>query len=160
MYPFLGINSKNILKKSCLQKCAKKWVAIPAGTLLCCIYFRPKYLILMQIFHKSWLVEIRKFCFQNKIRFLLIVHIFITQFLSLSNACLLKLLGICHVVVLSCLPFPSISVWSQNDAIKTCHIYHEDKKWLFYFGSDWIRSVQSGSNLILFWFLTYLNLLL
>ena len=29
----------NILKKSCLQECAKKWVAITAGTLLCCIYF-------------------------------------------------------------------------------------------------------------------------
>ena len=42
MYPFLGINSKNILKKSCLQQCAKKWVAITAGTLLCCIYFRFK----------------------------------------------------------------------------------------------------------------------
>ena len=34
------MNSKNILKKSCLQECAKKWVAITAGTLLCCsIYF-------------------------------------------------------------------------------------------------------------------------
>ena len=39
MYLFLGINSKNILKKSCLQECAKKWVAITAGTFLCCIYF-------------------------------------------------------------------------------------------------------------------------
>ena len=37
---FAGINSKNILKKSCLQECAKKWVAITAGTLLCFIYFR------------------------------------------------------------------------------------------------------------------------
>jgi hypothetical protein len=40
LYPFQGINSKNILKKSCLQECAKKWVAILAGTLLFCYYFR------------------------------------------------------------------------------------------------------------------------
>ena len=39
LYPFLGIASKNILKKSCLQECAKRWVAITARTLLCCIYF-------------------------------------------------------------------------------------------------------------------------
>ena len=39
LFLFLGINSKNILKKSCLQECAKKWVAITAGTILCCIYF-------------------------------------------------------------------------------------------------------------------------
>ena len=39
LYPFLGIASKNILKKSCLQECAKKWVAITAGTLLYFIYF-------------------------------------------------------------------------------------------------------------------------
>ena len=38
--PFSGINSKNILKKSCLQEYAKKWVAITAGTLLNCYYFR------------------------------------------------------------------------------------------------------------------------
>ena len=44
LYPFLGINSKNILKKSCLQECAKKWVAITAGTLLCCIYFSIKHI--------------------------------------------------------------------------------------------------------------------
>ena len=25
LYPFLGNNFKNILKKSCLQECAKKW---------------------------------------------------------------------------------------------------------------------------------------
>ena len=24
----------------CLQECAKNWVAITAGTLLCCIYFK------------------------------------------------------------------------------------------------------------------------
>ena len=30
MYPFLGISSMNLLKKSCLQVCAKKCVAITA----------------------------------------------------------------------------------------------------------------------------------
>ena len=33
------INSKDILMKSWLQECAKKWVAITAGTLLFCYYF-------------------------------------------------------------------------------------------------------------------------
>jgi hypothetical protein len=28
-------------------------------------------------------------------------------------------------------PFPSMSVWSQNDAIKSCRIYHEDKNGCF-----------------------------
>ena len=36
----LGINSNIIHKKSCLQECAKKWVAITAGTLLFCYYFK------------------------------------------------------------------------------------------------------------------------
>ena len=39
LYRFLGIDSKNILKKSCLKQCAKEWVAITAGTLLFCYYF-------------------------------------------------------------------------------------------------------------------------
>ena len=33
------INSKNNLKKGCLQEYAKKWIAITAGTLLFCYYF-------------------------------------------------------------------------------------------------------------------------
>ena len=35
----VGLNFKNKLKKSCLQECAYKWVAITAGTLLFCYYF-------------------------------------------------------------------------------------------------------------------------
>ena len=49
-----------------------------------------------------------------------------------------------------CRHFPSMSVWSQYDAIKSCHIYNEDKNLLFYFGSDWIRSVWNGLNLTKF----------
>ena len=109
-------------------------------------------------------------------------------FLSLSKACCLSFLAF---VMLE--PFPSMSVWSQNDAIKSCSIYKKDKngcfildflgsdlskmdqtwsnllkldfstikkcfytklshlqigwKWPFYFGSDWIRSVQNELNL-------------
>jgi hypothetical protein len=75
----------------------------------------------------------------------------VNTFLCLSKACLLKLLGICHVVVLSCLPFPSISVWSQNDAIESCHIYKKDKNGCFildFFGSDLSKMDQTGSNLL------------
>ena len=39
LYPFLGVNSKNIPKKAVYKECAKKWVAITAGTLLFCYYF-------------------------------------------------------------------------------------------------------------------------
>ena len=39
LYRFLGIDSKNILKKSCLKQCAKKWVAITYSQNLFCYYF-------------------------------------------------------------------------------------------------------------------------
>ena len=55
------------------------------------------------------------------------------------------------LVLSCCLPFPSISVWSQNDAIKSCHIYKKDKNGCFildFFGSDPSKMDQTWSNLI------------
>ena len=67
-------------------------------------------------------------------------------FLSLSKACCLSFLAF---VMFCCLPFPSISVWSQNDAIKSCHIYKKDKNGCFildFFGSDLSKMDQTWSN--------------
>ena len=50
-----------------------------------------------------------------------------------------------------CQPFPSMSVWSQNDAIKSCHIYKKDKNDCFildFFGSDLSKMDQTWSNLL------------
>jgi hypothetical protein len=61
---------------------------------------------------------------------------------------LLKLLALCHVV----LPlFPSMSVWSQYDAIKSCPIYHKDKNGCFMLdkiGSDLSKMDQTWPNWI------------
>jgi hypothetical protein len=37
---------------------------------------------------------------------------------------------------------------SKNVAIKSCHIYHDGKNDHYFFWSDWIRTVQNGSNLM------------
>ena len=44
-----------------------------------------------------------------------------------------------------------MSVWSQNDAIKSCHIYKKDKNGCFildFFGSDLSKMDQTWSNWI------------
>ena len=69
------------------------------------------------------------------------------RFFKLKQSLLLKLLGFCHVLQ----PFPSMSVWSQNDAIKSCSIYKKDKNGCFildFFGSDLSKMDQTWSNLI------------
>ena len=69
-------------------------------------------------------------------------------FLSLSKACCLSFLAF---VMLEPFPFPSMSVWSQNDAIKSCSIYKKDKNgWVFldFFGSDLSKMDQNWSNLL------------
>ena len=64
-------------------------------------------------------------------------------FPSLNRDCLFRNLLIMHIIIKreeTCLSFetfvmlqqfPSMSVWSQNDAINSCHIYHEDKNGCF-----------------------------
>ena len=67
--------------------------------------------------------------------------------LSLSKACYLSFLP--FVMLLQ--PFPSMSVWPQNNAIKSCHIYKKDKNGCFildFFGSDLSKIDQTWSNLI------------
>ena len=68
-----------------------------------------------------------------------LLRIWNVNFLSLS-------LNLCHVVVFL-QPFPSMSVWSQNDAIKNCHIYHEDENGCFILDQicpKWIKLDQIG----------------
>ena len=56
LYSFLGVDSKNILKKTVYKECAKKCVSITAGTHLFCYYFMSKKLnlwLVLQIIPKS-----------------------------------------------------------------------------------------------------------
>ena len=57
------MNSKNILKKSCLQECAKKWVAITAGSLLSRYYFR---FVLDSFVVDWWFIRLRIHCLHSK----------------------------------------------------------------------------------------------